>query len=678
MRTVLILATAIAAPAATAAPAIGAPAPAGPAIAAAPAGAAFIRVDQAGYEAGRAARAYLMTRGGAVGARFAIRTTAGRVVARRRVGVRLGTWSHSRTHRFRVYALDFSLPAGRYVVSAAGARSPAFPVAAPASLYGPLLGNALFYYRSVRDGPDFVRGPLSPAPAHLNDRHAAAYFNPPIQAGGNELLTTTGRPLALYGTAVDASGGHWDAGDNMKYVETESYAAALMEIGVRDFPGQMGSAAPAAASRAGAVAPDFTAETEFSLDFLLRMYDDARGLLYFQVGNTQDWKHFPDLRGDYDFWRLPTVDDTAPDSPPGDKGGDYSFIRQRPVFVAGPAGATADPAGRPLSPNLAGRLAAAFALYAQLHPAAAGRAVQAAKDVFAQADLSYPDPASGRRRLLTIIPYDGYPETVWDDDMELGATELYLATGDGAYLTRAARFAARYDALPAGDKDTLNLYDVAGLAHFELSRALAQAGDPPGLATTRAALRRALTRQLDRAAGVARHDAFRFGRDWRAGDTTSHGDGLAVMAGELDALRHDGRYDRDARGWLGNMLGANPWGVSLIIGAGSRWTQCPQQQPANLLGSRTGGAPELWGAAVEGPTSAATSGGYDTMKHCPPRGGDAFARFNGNDGAFRASRRAVYRDNVESYSTTEPAIDLTATSLLAFSWRQQPLRVPGG
>jgi endoglucanase len=148
------------------------------------------------------------------------------------------------------------------------------------------------------------------------------------------------------------------------------------------------------------------------------------------------------------------------------------------------------------------------------------------------------------------------------------------------------------------------------------------------------------------------------------------------MAGELDALRRDRRYDRDARGWLGNMLGANPWGVSLIIGAGSRWTQCPQQQPANLLGSRTGGAPELWGAAVEGPASAAASGGYDTMKRCPPRGGDAFARFNGNDGAFRAARRAVYRDNVESYSTTEPAIDLTATSLLAFAWRQQPLTVP--
>ncbi len=30
---------------------------------------------------------------------------------------------------------------------------------------------------------------------------------------------------------------------------------------------------------------------------------------------------------------------------------------------------------------------------------------------------------------------------------------------------------------------------------------------------------------------------------------------------------------------------------------------------------------------------------------------------------------AIYEDNVQSFTTTEPAIDLTASSMLAFSWQ---------
>jgi len=40
---------------------------------------------------------------------------------------------------------------------------------------------------------------------------------------------------------------------------------------------------------------------------------------------------------------------------------------------------------------------------------------------------------------------------------------------------------------------------------------------------------------------------------------------------------------------------------------------------------------------------------------------DVFAQFN--------SRAAVYQDFVQSFSTVEPAIDLTASSPLAFAWQ---------
>jgi endoglucanase len=86
-----------------------------------------------------------------------------------------------------------------------------------------------------------------------------------------------------------------------------------------------------------------------------------------------------------------------------------------------------------------------------------------------------------------------------------------------------------------------------------------------------------------------------------------------------------------------------------------------QHQLANLVGSTGGQPPILKGALVEGPNSAGSSGLVDGMITCPPDGSDRFAQFNGNG--------AVYIDNVQSFATVEPAIDLTAPSPLAFAWR---------
>jgi endoglucanase len=54
---------------------------------------------------------------------------------------------------------------------------------------------------------------------------------------------------------------------------------------------------------------------------------------------------------------------------------------------------------------------------------------------------------------------------------------------------------------------------------------------------------------------------------------------------------------------------------------------------------------------------------------CPADGVDTFRKFNGNDGAWNKFSVTKYRDDVQSFSTTEPAIDLTATSFLMWSWR---------
>jgi endoglucanase len=274
--------------------------------------------------------------------------------------------------------------------------------------------------------------------------------------------------------------------------------------------------------------------------------------------------------------------------------------------------------------------------------------------------------------------------------MELGATELYFAlesagetknlpaglahTNPMDYLRQAARFAANYvtKVYDPGYSDTLNLYDVSGLAHFELYRALEMAGDPSGLAVSQPTIRRQLLRQVDDAIIQGDLDPWGFGYQWSAGDTTSHGAGLSVMASEAYYLTQSKSYDIYSERWLANILGANAWGSSFIVGDGSTFPNCIQHQVANLAGSldgTSGGTPVLWGAAAEGPDSYATSGLVDGMILCPANGVDTFKKFNGNAGAFDASQVALYRDNMQSYSTTEPAIDLTSTSFLMWSWR---------
>lgn len=693
---------------------------------------AYVRVSQVGYEAREAPfRAYLMSKTPVSGTSFKVLNSKGNTTYTGHVGSLLGTWSHNKKVAYSVYALDFKAPSGdlyKISVSSPEATSPQFAVDCPETLYSGLLINSLFFYQTQRDGADYVSNALRDAPGHLKDKRARVYPTPPLD--DNDWIDNVPPAPPMVSAKlqnIDASGGWWDAGDYEKYVETTSYTAALMEIGVRDFPGQMGDRArsnppvpPGSVSYAGdsgSGAPesaDFSDEARFGVKWLLKMWNDKTRTLYYQVDNTQDWDYYgegdPSSTGgycggtyaspfclitEYDIWTLPQAADNFfqdGDSQPCDPYTTY-FICNRPVYVAGPAGS-------PVSPNLAGRMAASFALCYQLNREnnrpLANRCLKDAEDIFALADTSFADPAPGidsglcGNCLLTISPFDGYPENVWEDDMELGATELYFAlraAHDGTnlppglphtdpmhYLRQATQFARGYidNIYKTGYTDTLNLYDVSGLAHYELYRALKSANGPGGFAISQDGIRQQLLRQVNDAITQSGTDAWGFGFPWNAGDTTSHGAGLSVMASEAYDLTHAKRYDTFSQRWMANILGTNAWGSSFIVGDGSTFPNCIQHQVANLAGAldgTAGGTPILWGAAAEGPGGYLSSGTLDGMILCPANDVDNFAKFNGSDSAFDPSQLAVYQDNVQSFSTTEPAIDLTASSFLMWSWR---------
>ncbi len=136
------------------------------------------------------------------------------------------------------------------------------------------------------------------------------------------------------------------------------------------------------------------------------------------------------------------------------------------------------------------------------------------------------------------------------------------------------------------------------------------------------------------------------------------------MASEYDALAGRPVYAAWGQRWLDDVLGTNAWGVSLIVGDGTIFPDCMQHQVTNLIGSLNGAPPVLAGAVVEGPNSFAATGVVANMRPCSANApGDVpYSAFRGH--------KAVFRDNVQSYSTVEPAIDLTALSPMAFAWLQ--------
>jgi endoglucanase len=602
---------------------------------------AYVRVNQLGYPTDAASkRAYLLSSSVETGATFAVKNGSTTVFSGA-IGADLGSWSSSLSH---VYALDFPsvTTAGTYTIAVTGpiaATSPSFKIDTGTNVYSGAEANGLNFFQVQRDGANYIPSALRTAPAHLNDQNAMTYLTPSYNAGSGRFSGD----LSPLGTRIDASGGWWDAGDYLKFVQTASYTDALLLAGVRDFPTQMASGSSS-----------YTAEAKFGTDWLMKMWDDTTQTLYYQVGiGTGNAKTL----GDHDIWRLPQADDTYQGTDPV-----YRYIRNRPVFRAGAPGSL-------ISPNLAGRDAAAFAecfvVFKTSDPAFANRCLLSAEHIF---DLANTSPTGN---LMTVIPFSFYPETEWRDDMELGATELYSALASGGlpaglphtdpmfYLQKAAHWANAYITGPEDASDTLNLYDVSGLAHYELYRAIAAAGNPSGLETTQAALLADMKKALDKAVTQSNTDPFGFGFTWAAWDTTTHGAGLSVEASEYDQLSGTSTYAVYADRWLANILGANAWGLSFIVGDGSTYPKCLQHQVANLAGSLTGGSPVLAGAAVEGPNSSPTHGAVSGMIACPANGADTYAPFNGSG--------AQFQDNMQSYDNTEPAIDLTASSPLAFA-----------
>jgi endoglucanase len=604
------------------------------------------RVNQVGYGVGCPKLALAMARGATLPLQFEVLAAGGRVVYRGRASAPQ-RWNS----RYVVYRLAFG-PVNRpgtYVLSFAGHRSPHIRVGTSGSLYRPVADAALAFLQSQRDGAGVIPGALRRRPSHLADAAAQVYRLPSYR--GLQLV----RPLAPTGVRLDVSGGWFDAGDYLKFVYTASFADILLMYTARDYPGGV--------SDPGAL----LAEARYGTDWLLKMWDANRRVLYFQVGIGDG--NNGSILGDHDLWRLPQADDRSSAGP----GSATYFASHRPVFAA-------NAPGQRIPPNLAGRVAASFGLCAQVFarpdPPYAARCLRAGQMLFDQADTR------PRGQLLTSVPGAYYAALGWRDDLELAATELYLGTAAigssttglphsdrNFYLGAAGNWANAYMSFPGSGQDSLNLYDVSTLAHADLIRVLRTPqvaqyvlhGPGRSIPTDVPSLLMDRHDQLALASRLARHDPFGLADPASPADTVAHALGYAIQARLYDDLINRSEFESLGQQALGWTLGANAWGSSFIVGVGSVFPHCVAGQIANLSGSLTGRGRILRGAVVEGPTATGNLtelGAPDGYRPCPARRAPDPYRVQSGHGMG-------YLDDVRSSTSSEPTDDYAALALLA-------------
>jgi hypothetical protein len=285
--------------------------------------------------------------------------------------------------------------------------------------------------------------------------------------------------------------------------------------------------------------------------------------------------------------------------------------------------------------STAGKYAAAFALGATL---------------FRKIDSAFARRLAGRARAVYALgaahpgvcqtaparsPYF-YEEDDWVDDMELGAVELYGLTGERTYLDAGLEYAAQEPVTPWMGQDTARHYQWYpwhNNGHYEIWRA----GSDSSRRLMAEYYRRGLQAVVRRA-----HNGFRIGIPfiWCSNNVLASFATQALfyrrMTGDSTYLE----YETAALDWL---FGANPWGVSMVIGLGTNYPRTPHSVVAEQLHL------QLTGGLVDGPVYRSI---FQNLRGIRLLEADEYAPFN--------TGFIVYHDDVGDYSTNEPIMDGTA------------------
>jgi hypothetical protein len=509
--------------------------------------------------------------------------------------------------QFRRFAIcDFSAlqKPGKYILRAGGTESRAFSIAD--DVYTPLPDELLEFMREQRCG-----------------------YNPFLDQTCHQLDGRTAYGPLTNVTFIDCTGGWHDAGDLLKYLLTSGNATAQMLLAWRlgESSGIFHDAVLASGRPGTNGLPDILDEGRWGLEWMLKLHP-APDQLYHQVADDRD----------HAGWRLPKDD-------PVDYG--WGKGKNRVVYFADgkPQGLKKYQSDSTGIANLAGRYAAAMALgyldFKAIDPAFATKCLKAGTEVY-QMGKEHEGVQQGNSY---GAPYR-YAETTWADDMEWGASALYLATRQDEYLADAKHYAVHAGSESWMGKEQTGhyqYYPFMNLGHFMLY----EFADPQLKKTLAGYYREG----IERCMGVGKKNPFGIGVPfiWCS-------DNLAVALVTQCALyarmTGDHRYDQfmDAqRDWL---LGRNPWGTSMFTGIPEDgvFPHHPHLMTTQITGR------SVRGALVDGPVYERI---FKSLKGVSVSTNDLFAPFQDD--------QAVYHDDLHDYSSNEPTMDGTASAILMWT-----------
>jgi hypothetical protein len=427
-------------------------------------------------------------------------------------------------------------------------------------------------------------------------------------------------------TYIDVSGGWHDAGDQLKYLITGSYATAHMLLSYSLYPDRFQDLTNALGQAGGNGIPDVLDEAKWGLDWIHKLHA-APGQLVHQVADDRDH------RG----WKMPDQDSS-------DYGWGPNSYRAAYFASGEPQGLNKFKSQATGVSNLAGRSAAAMARAARiwkedLHdPHFAGQCLEAAISLY-----EFGKENEGFQQGNSYgAPYR-YGEETWADDMEWGGAELYMTTGEPAYLEdaiRYARMAGTVSWMPLDTARHYQYYPFINMGHYALYDAVNDSFKDTLAAYYREGIESCLQRAGKNPYGIG------IPFIWCSNNLLTSLIAQIILYEEMTGDDRYAGFLETQRDWL---FGRNPWGTSMFTGIpeGGEYPVDVHTSVYAMTGM------EIPGGLLDGPVYGSIFRNLQGLYMNDP---DEFAAVQ--------NPFVVYHDDMGDFSTNEPTMDGTAGAIL--------------